>query len=252
MTTSQPQKRLRKKKKPPKKFRLSYSLLLLVTMVGVGIVTGIVSYVFGKQALQEVNPAPAGIKLPNTSPVSKPKENSKTSPQSRADNTIPLLLDESEVIAAIKVQSHQELGSLTRPNLQVNTKISDRKKVYTRVDRAFNSMRDPLAISANADQRIAERIAELRQRVYTSDRRSENTVVRSSFIRPLDSQVTRDVSTLASPSDSLNRKWQDQDANMPNTRQVNVEVLEINPNSVNSMEFSSPQSPSSTDPKTRF
>ncbi|NUN63279.1 hypothetical protein HCU40_00615 [Pseudanabaena biceps] len=252
MTTSQPQKRLRKKKKSPKKFRLSYSLLLLFTMVAVGIITGVVSYGFGKQALEEVNPAPAGIKLPNTIPVSKPKENSKPSPQSRADSATPLFLDESEVIATIKVQSQQELGGLTRPNIQANTKISDRKKVYTKVDQAFNSMRDPLAISANADQRIAERIAELRQRVYASDRSYETTVARSSFVRPMDSQVTRDVSTLTSPSDSFSRKWQDRDVNMPNTRQVNVEVLEVNPNSVNSVEFSNPKAPASTDTKTRF
>ena len=64
MATPQKQKQLRKKKKPPKKFRLSYSLTLLFVMIVVGAVAGLVSYRFGKQALEGVNSSPAGVKLP--------------------------------------------------------------------------------------------------------------------------------------------------------------------------------------------
>lgn len=231
MATPQPQKRLRKKKKPPKKFRLSYSLVLLFAMIVVGSVAGLVAYSFGKQALEGVNPSPAGIKLPKPSPVSKPKEAPKASPQSQTDSKTSFFLDEAEIIADMQARSQQELGGLTRPAFVAKANISDRKRIYNKVDRAYNSMRDPLAVSGDADSRIAARIAALRQRVYTSSRSTYDN-----FDRP----VANNANNANSPSPSLlstpveltpiRDRWEDRDAALGgNPRQVTVEIIEVAP-----------------------
>ncbi|MDX2255993.1 MAG: hypothetical protein NW214_10785 [Pseudanabaenaceae cyanobacterium bins.39] len=146
-------------------------------MVVVGIISGIAAYSFGKQALEGVNPAPVGVKLPKSSPISKPQEPSnqspKPSPQSMIDGKAFSLLDESQVIANFKSQAQAELGDLKRPSFVAIAKSSSRNifsKTFVKIDRTYGTFRDPLAISASADQRIAQRIAELRQRVYTIDR----------------------------------------------------------------------------------
>ena len=165
------EKLLRKKKKnPPKQFRLSYSLLLLISMVIVGSVAGMVAYSFGKQALEGVNPSPAGAKLPKPSPLPKPKESDKASPQSKSDGKTSLFLDEMQLIAEIQERSQQELGGLTRPAFAAKADVGDRKKVYTRLERRYNSMLDPLAVSAEVDERIAARIALIKQRVQSRSR----------------------------------------------------------------------------------
>jgi hypothetical protein len=221
MATPQPQKRLRKKKKPPKKFRLSYSLLLLFAMLIVGSVAGLVAFRFGKQALEGVNPSPAGIKLPKSSPVSKPKDQSTPSPQSQTDGKTSFL-DEAEVIAEMKSRSQQELGGLTRPAFVAKANISDRKRIYTKVDRMYNSMRDPLAVSADADDRIAARIAALRQRVYTSSRTYDSSFDRSFTNAPISSSL------LSTPVEitPIRSRWEDLDTPVVNPRQVSVEVKE--------------------------
>lgn len=212
-----PEKRLRKKKKPPKKFRLSYSLLLLLAMVVVGSVAGLVAYRFGKQALEGVNPSPAGIKLPKVSPPAKPKESPKSSPSSQ-DGKTSFLLDESEVIADIKTRSQEELGGLTRPAYVAKANISDRKRIYTRVDRAYNAIREPLAISANADEKIAERIASLRQTVYSRSRTYES-----------DFELNRLTANNASTNVDvvpIRSRWEDRDTSLVNSRKVSdVEIL---------------------------
>lgn len=202
-----PEKRLRKKKKPPKKFRLSYSLLLLLAMVVVGSIAGLVAYRFGKQALEGVNPSPAGIKLPKVSPVPKPKDSPKSSPSSQ-DGKTSFLLDENEVIADMKSRSQQELGGLTRPAFVAKADISDRKKIYTRVDRAYNSIREPLAISANADERIAERIAALRKTVYSRTRAYESDLALN---QPIANNVSASMPLLSTPIeiDSIRNRWED-------------------------------------------
>ena len=226
MATPQPQKRLVKKKKPPKKFRLSYSLLLLFAMIIVGSVAGLVAFSFGKQALEGVNPSPAGIKLPKASPVSKPKESPKASPQSQTDGKTSFFLDEAEVIAEMKSRSQQELGSLTRPTFVAKANLSDRKKIYTRVDRVYNSMRDPLAISADADARIAARIAALRQSVYTSSRTDDSRFARS-FANETNSPALLSTSVELTP---IRSRWEDRDTSLVgNPRQVSVEVIEATP-----------------------
>ncbi|PZV13553.1 MAG: hypothetical protein DCF20_14970 [Pseudanabaena sp.] len=223
MATPQPQKRLRKKKKPPKKFRLSYSLLLLFAMIVVGSVAGLVAYSFGKQALEGVNPSPAGIKLPKA-PVSKPKDSPKASPQSQADDKNSLFLDEAEVIAEMQSRSQQELGGLTRPAFVAKANISDRKRIYTKVDRAYNSMRDPLAVSADADARIAARIDALRQRVYNSSRTYDSSIDRSvanNYKTPSLLSATVELAPARS-------RWEDRDDSLiVNPRQVTVEGIEI-------------------------
>ncbi|WP_201321944.1 hypothetical protein [Pseudanabaena sp. lw0831] len=241
MATPQPQKRLRKKKKPPKKFRLSYSLILLFAMIIVGSVAGLVAFSFGKQALEGVNPSPAGIKLPKASPVSKPKESPKASPQSQTDGKTSFLLDEAEVIAEMKARSQQELGGLTRPAFVAKANISDRKRIYTRVDRAYNSMRDPLAVSADADDRIAARIAALRQRVYTSSRTDDIRFARS-FANGSNSPALLSTSVELTP---IRSRWEDRDASVVGKpQQVNVEVIEAAPQSTGGFFIPAQQSPS--------
>lgn len=225
MATTQPEKRLRKKKKPPKKFRLSYSLLLLLAMVVVGSVAGLVAYRFGKQALEGVNSSPAGIRLPKVSPPpDKPKDSPKPLP-SNQDGKTSFLLDENEVIAAIKAQSQQELGKLTRPAFVAKANTSDRKKIYTRIEREYNALRDPLAISANSDQRIAESIASLRQRVYTRSRFYDSD---TALDRPIANNVSTSSALLSKPVDiaPIRSRWEDRDSGLNNSRQVSdAEVL---------------------------
>jgi hypothetical protein len=244
MATPQPQKRIRKKKKPPKKFRLSYSLMLLFAMIIVGSVAGLVAFSFGKQALEGVNPSPAGIKLPKASPVSKPKESPKASPQSQTDGKTSFLLDEAEVIAEMKTRSQQELGGLTRPAFVAKANISDRKKIYTRVDRAYNSMRDPLAVSADADDRIAARIAALRQRVYTSSRTYDSSFERS-YANGSNSPALLSTSVELPP---IRSRWEDRDTSVVgNPRQVSVEVIEAAPQPTGSFFIPAQQAPSSAE-----
>ncbi len=216
MATTRPEKRLRKKKKSPRRFRLSYSLLLLLAMIVVGSVSGLVAYKFGKQALEGVNPSPTGIKLPKISPVPKPKESPQSSSQSQ-DDKVSFLLDEAEVIAEMKAQAQQELGGLRRPNPVAKTNTSDRRSIYARVDRAYNSMRDPLAISATADERIAERIAELRQRVYTS-----NQPYNSSFDQSIANNASASLPSLSTPVEltSIRSSWEDRDAALLNPQKT--------------------------------
>jgi hypothetical protein len=216
MATTQPEnpeKRLRKKKKPPKKFRLTYSLLLLLGMVVVGSVAGLVAYKFGKQALEGVNPSPAGIKLPKISPPAKPND----SPKSSQDGKTSLLLDESEVIAEIKARSHQEIGSLTRPAYVAKANVSDRKRIYARVEREYNSMRDPLAVSANSDERIAQSIASLRQRVYSRTRIYESDIALN---RPNENKVNASPTLISTPIEisPMRSRWQDRDEELVKSR----------------------------------
>ncbi len=231
MATPQPQKRLRKKKKPPKNFRLTYSLILLLAMLVVGSVAGMLSYKFGKQALEGVNPSPAGIKLPKLSPAPKPKDSTKPSPQSSTDGKTSFLLDESEIIAEIKKQSQEDLGGMTRPAFVAKANISDRKKIYTRVDQAYNSMRDPLAISAAADERITARIAALRQRVYTSSRSYD-----SNFDRIGDRAITSNIggrssSLSAAPVEpySIRSRWEDREPSLLDSNQTSTETVKVLP-----------------------
>ncbi len=235
MATPQPQKRLRKKKKPPKNFRLTYSLLLLFAMIVVGTVAGMVSYGFGKQALEGVNQSPAGIKLPKVSPPPKPKDLTKPSPQSSTDSKTSFLLNESEIITEMKKQSQEELGGLTRPVFVAKANISDRKRIYTKVDQAYNSMRDPLAISANADERIAARIAALRQRVYTSSRSYEINSARIGD-RPVASNTMASntgsrLPPLSAPVEpnSIRSRWEERDPSLLDSNQINTETVKVLP-----------------------
>lgn len=244
MATPQPQKRLRKKKKPPKKFRLSYSLMLLLAMIIVGSVAGVVAYSFGKQALEGVNPSPAGIKLPKASPGSKPKDPPKSSPKNQDNAKTSFFLDEAEVIAEMQARSQQELGGLTRPAFVAKANISDRKRIYTRVNRAYNSMRDPLAISANADERISARIAALRQRVYTSSRTYDSSFKRS-YANGSSSPALLSTTSLEHPVDRS--RWEDVDTSVTsNPRQVSVEDL-ASPQPMGSFFIPVQQVPSSTE-----
>jgi hypothetical protein len=180
-----PENRNRKKKKPPQKFRVTYSLGLLVVMLFVGGISGLFAYNFGKQALEGVNPAPAGIKLPKANPnlkdsakdnIKNNKPDVKPTPAKQSNAKDFLLLDESQIIAEFKTRSQQELGNIRRPVFAANANLDRRAyaKTYVNVDRAFTLAREPLAVSASADQRIADRIAELRQRVYVSSRSYDN------------------------------------------------------------------------------
>jgi hypothetical protein len=244
MATPQPQKRLRKKKKPPQKFRLSYSLILLFAMLIVGSVAALVAFSFGKQALEGVNPSPAGIKLPKASPVSKPKESPKASPQSQTDRKTSFFLDEAEVIAEMQARSQQELAGLTRPAFVAKANISDRKRIYTKVDRVYSSMRDPLAVSANADERISARIAALRQRVYTSSRTYESRFERSFTNAPTSSSL---VSTPVELT-PMRSRWEDRDTSLVvNPRQVSVEVIETSPQPTGSFFIPAPEAPSAAE-----
>ncbi len=236
MATIHPEKRLRKKKKPPQKFRLSYSLLLLLGMVVVGSVAGIVAYQFGKQALEGVNASPAGIKLPKISPTRK------SAPKTKTDNKTSFFLDESQIIADIKSRSQEELGSLKRPNFVAKAN-SDRKPMYVKFDQSYNSNRDPLAISASADERIAEQISALRQRVYASDRANE-----SRFDRWLDNSVNISMPLLSTPVEMtpIRSRWEDRDAASLNSKKVNSETslnIEVVAQPTNSLFVSKPQTP---------
>jgi hypothetical protein len=244
MATPQPQKRLRKKKKPPKKFRLSYSLMLLFAMIIVGSVAGLVAYSFGKQALEGVNPSPAGIKLPKASPLSKPKESPKASPKSQTDGKTSFLLDEAEVIADMQARSQQELGGLTRPAFVAKANISDRKRIYNRVDRAYNSMRDPLAVSADADDRIAARIAALRQRVYTSSRTYDSSFERS-YANGSNSPALLSTSVELNP---IRSRGEARDTSvLSSPRQVSVDVIETAPQPMGSFFMPAQQPPSAAE-----
>jgi len=226
--SEKPEKRIRRKKKQPKRSRLSYSLLLLLAMIIVGAVTGFVAYSFGKQALEGVNPAPSGIKLPKINPNTKIQETPKALPKGEPNNKNSFFLNELELVAEAKAKTQLELGNLTRPSLQPKVSISDRKKIYTRVDRVFNSMRDPLAVSASADQRISERIAALRQRVYTSGRnygRNVDTFSDAKSSVPLSAPIE-----VTSPS-----QWQDREVPV-NNGQVKVEIIEFNSTPASSVE----------------
>jgi hypothetical protein len=230
--SEKPEKRLRKKKKQPKKFRLSYSLLLLFAMIVVGSVAGMVAYRFGKQSLEGVNPSPAGIKLPKVSPVVKPKESPK------AQDKTSFLLDESEVIAEMKARSQQELGGLRRPTYVAKANVSDRKRIYAKVERDYNFMRDPLAISSTADDRIAERIAALRQRVYSRsyESRADRLVVNSNG-------GNTSLPLLSTPVDltPIRSRWEDREAALLNTPKA-VDVREVNtPSSTRSFFITDPE-----------
>jgi len=190
-------------------------------MIVVGSVAGLVAYRFGKQALEGVNPSPAGIKLPKVSPPPKPKD----SPKSSQDGKTSLLLDEDEVIGEMKARSQQELGALTRPNYVAKANVSDRKRIYTRVERTYNSMRDPLAISTNSDERIAESIASLRQRVYSRSRIYETD---TALKRPIANNANASTTLLSTPVEiePIRSRWQDRDEQLAKSRQVSdVEVL---------------------------
>jgi len=49
--------------------RLSYSMVLLILMIGTGTAAGIYSYNFGKEALREVRPSPPSVRLPTVPPT---------------------------------------------------------------------------------------------------------------------------------------------------------------------------------------
>ncbi|OIP75699.1 MAG: hypothetical protein AUK48_06955 [Oscillatoriales cyanobacterium CG2_30_44_21] len=220
--SEQPEKHIRRKKKQPKRFRISYSFLLLLLMLIVGSVTGLVAYSFGKQALEGVNPSPSGIKLPKINPNTK--ESPKALPKKGNEDKTSFFLNESELVAESKARTQLDLGKLTRPVYQSKTSGSDRQRIYTRVDQAFNSMRDPLAVSASADQRIAEKIAALRQRVYTNGQINERNT--NSFV---------EVKSAVSTESRSSSQWQDRELS-PNNRQIGSEVTEINSKPTNTIE----------------
>ena len=252
MATTRPEKRSRKKKKPTQKFKLSYSLVLLVAMLIVGTVAGIIAFGFGKQALEGVNSSPTGVKVPKIIPTDKPKESPKASPSSKPDNKVSFLLDESQVILDMKAQVKQELGSTTRPSFVIKP-TNEVKAIQTRVDRAYISMRDPLAISASADERIADRIAELRQRVYTSSRSygnaSDRPVNRYSD-RTSISDTNASAPLLSTPVElvQIRSSWQSRDAASPSSQpsQQKVVAEDINFGSKSSNNFFSSTRPRST------
>jgi hypothetical protein len=209
-------------------------------MIVVGSIAGMLSYTFGKQALEGVNPSPAGVKLPKFSPVPKPKDSTKPSPQSSIDSKTSFLLNESEIIAGMKEQSQEELGGMTRPAFVAKANISDRQKIYTkniytRVDQAYNSMRDPLAISAASDERIAARIAALRERVYIRNRSYDSNFDRISD-RPVASSTAASntgsrLPSLSAPVElnSIRSRWEDRDPSLVDSNQINTEALKVLP-----------------------
>ena len=252
MATTRPEKRSRKKKKPTQKFKLSYSLVLLVAMLIVGTVAGIIAFGFGKQALEGVNSSPTGVKVPKIIPTDKPKESPKASPSSKPDNKVSFLLDESQVILDMKAQAKQELGNTTRPSFVIKP-TNEVKAIQTRVDRAYISMRDPLAISASADERIADRIAELRQRVYTSSRSYDNISARP-VNRYSDRAVVSDTNAsaplLSTPVElvQIRSSWQSRDGASPSSQpsQQKVVAEDINFGSKSSNNFFSSTRPRAT------
>jgi hypothetical protein len=48
---------------------LSYSMVLLIMMIGSGTAAGIYSYNFGKEALRGVRPSPPSVRLPTVKPT---------------------------------------------------------------------------------------------------------------------------------------------------------------------------------------
>jgi len=54
--------------------RLSYSMVLLIMMIGSGTAAGIYSYNFGREALREVRPSPPSVRLPTVKPTPTPKQ----------------------------------------------------------------------------------------------------------------------------------------------------------------------------------
>ncbi len=237
MATTRPEKRLRKKRKPPKQFRLSYSFMLLFAMIIVGAITGLIAFNFGKQALEGVNPSPSGIKLPKVSPTAKPK----ASPPNQ-DSKTSFFLDELEIIADMKSRSQQELGGLTRPIAVASTNTSDRKTMYSRVDRAYNSMRDPLAISANADERISDRIIALRQKIYTRSRSYETS---TNFDQPIATKASTTLPLLSTPVEviPIRSRWADQETALPNSKKFIVEDVEVLPKPTSSFFIPDQQTP---------
>jgi len=231
MATTRPEKRLRKKRKPPKQFRLSYSFMLLFAMTIVGAITGLIAFNFGKQALEGVNPSPSGIKLPKVSPMAKPK----ASPPNQ-DGKTSFFLDELEIIADMKSRSQQELGGLTRPIAVASTNISDRKTIYSRVDRAYNSMRDPLAISASADERISERIIALRQKIYTRSRSYETSTNFDQPIATIATKASTNLPLLSTPVKLVpfRSRWADRETALPNSKKFMVEDVEVLPKTTSS------------------
>ena len=245
MATTRTEKRSRKRKKSPQQFKLSYSFVLLIAMLIVGTVAGIVAFGFGKQALEGVNSSPAGVKMPKIMPTDKPKESPKSSPSSKPDNKVSFLLDESQAILDMKARSQQELGSTTRPSFIIKPS-NDAKTIQARVDKAYVSMRDPLAISASADERIADRIAELRQRVYTSSRSYGNVSDRPVDRyrdRPADDTNTSLV-VLSTPVElvPIRSSWQSRDVSLPSSQlspqKAGAEEMNVTPNSSSSFSTS--------------
>ncbi|MCY7333529.1 MAG: hypothetical protein LH649_12945 [Pseudanabaena sp. CAN_BIN31] len=202
-------------------------------MVVVGSVAGMLSYSFGKQALEGVNPSPTGIKLPKVSPT--PKDSTKPSPQSSIDGKASFLLNELEIIAEMKKQSQQELGGLTRPTFVAKANISDRqttytKNMYTRFDQAYSSMRDPLAISAASDERIATRIAALRERVYTRTRAYDSNFDRMGD-RSVASNTDSRLPSLSAPVElnSIRSRWEERNPSLVNSNQMNTQTVKVLP-----------------------
>ncbi len=237
MATTRTEKRSRKRKKPPQQFKLSYSFVLLIAMLIVGIFAGIIAFGFGKQALEGVNSSPAGVKMPKIMPTGKPKESPKPSPSSKPDNKVSFLLDESQAILDMKARSKQELGSTTRPSFIIKPS-NDVKTIQARVDKAYVSMRDPLAISASADERIADRIAELRQRVYTSSRSygnvSDRHVDRYSDRPAVDANTSLVVLSTPVELVPIRSSWQSRDTSLPSSQlsseKIGAEEMNVTPN----------------------
>ncbi|MEI6329034.1 MAG: hypothetical protein WCP16_07365 [Pseudanabaena sp. ELA645] len=249
MATTRTEKRSRKKRKPTQQFKLSYSFVILIAMLIVGTIAGVVAFGFGKQALEGVNSSPTGVKIPKILPTDKPKESPKSSPSSKPDNKVSFLLDESQAILDMKARSKQELGSTTRPSFMIKPS-NDLKAIQTRVDRAYISMRDPLAISASADERIADRIAELRQRVYTNNRSygnfSERPVDRYSD-RPVASDTNNGSLLLSTPVElvPIRSSWQSRDVSLPSSQKVVGEDINVVSNPPSSFSSSTRPSPTS-------
>jgi hypothetical protein len=102
--------------------------------------------------------------------------------------------------------------------------VSDRKKIYTRVERAYNSIREPLAISANADDRIAKRIAALRQNIYSRSRTYENNFE----LNPLIPNQVSTGSLLSTSVDivPIRSRWEDRDTALVNSPKISdVDIL---------------------------
>jgi hypothetical protein len=143
----------------------------------------------------------------------------------------------------MQARSQQELGGLTRPAFVAKANISDRKRIYTRVDRAYNLMRDPLAVSADADDRIAARIAALRQRVYTSSRTYDSSFERS-YANGSNSPALLSTSVELNP---IRNRGEARDTSVSSPRQVSVDVIEAEPQPMGSFFIPAPPLPSSAE-----